>query len=110
MDVKQKHRAVIEFLLLEGYPGDDTVLRLQNAYGRDACCRASVFRRMNEIRRGNEELRSEGRPGRPYRCETDAALGSILRDDPNASLRTRADTLSIPRRRFALIYRGLAIP
>jgi hypothetical protein len=34
-------------------------------------------------------------PGRPYRYETEAALRSILRDDPNASLRTIADTFSI---------------
>jgi hypothetical protein len=52
---------------------------------------------MNEIRRGNMELRNEGRPGRPYRDETDAALRSILRDDPNASLRTIANMLSISR-------------
>jgi hypothetical protein len=50
---------------------------------------------MNKIRRGNEELRNEGRFGRPYRSETDASLRSILRDDPNASLRIIADTLSI---------------
>jgi hypothetical protein len=96
MDVKQKQRAVIEFFLLEWYEGDNIALRLQNVYGRDAYCRASVFRWMNEIRRGNERFRNEGRLGRPYRYETDAALRSILRDDPNASLRTMADTLSIP--------------
>jgi hypothetical protein len=56
MDVRWKQRAVIEFLLLEGYEADDLVLRLQNACGRDACCRASVFRWMNEIRHGTEEL------------------------------------------------------
>jgi hypothetical protein len=95
MDVRQKQRAVIEFLLLKGCEGDDIVLRLQNAYGRDPYCRASVFRWMNEIRRGNEELQNEGRPGRPYRYETDTALRSIPRDDPNASLRTIADTLLI---------------
>jgi hypothetical protein len=33
MDLKQKERAVIEFLLLERCEGDDIVLRLQNAYG-----------------------------------------------------------------------------
>jgi hypothetical protein len=38
MDVKQKQRAAIEFLLLEGCEGDDIVLRLQNAYGSDADC------------------------------------------------------------------------
>jgi hypothetical protein len=67
---------------------------------------------MNEIRRGNDELRNEGRPGRPNRYETDAALHSIMRDDPNASLQIIMDTLSmsISRRRFALICRGLAIP
>jgi hypothetical protein len=50
---------------------------------------------MTEIRRGNEELRNKGRPGRPYHYERDAALHSILRDDPNALSRTIADTLSI---------------
>jgi transposase len=95
MNVRQKQRAVIEFLLLEGREYDDIVLRLRNAYGRDVSGRASVFRWMNKIRLGNEELRNEGRPGRPCRCETDAALRSVLRDDPNACLRTIADTLSI---------------
>jgi hypothetical protein len=33
MDVKQKQRAVIEFLLLEWCEADDIVLHLQNAYG-----------------------------------------------------------------------------
>jgi hypothetical protein len=74
------------------------VLCLQNAYGGDAYYRASVFRWMTEIRRGNEELRNEGRPGRSYRHETDAALCPILRNDPNASLRTISVTLSISPR------------
>jgi hypothetical protein len=95
MDVKQKQRAVIEFLLLEECEGDDIVLRLQKAYGRDAYCRASLLKWMNEIRCGSKEFRNEGRPGRPYRYETDVALRSILQDDPNASLRTIADTLLI---------------
>jgi hypothetical protein len=95
VDANQKQRAVIEFLLLEGCEGSGIVLRLQNAPGRDVYCRASVFRCMNEIRRGNEELRNKGRPGRLYRYETYATLPSILRDDPNVSLRTIADTLSI---------------
>jgi hypothetical protein len=93
MDVKQKQRAIIEFLLLEEREDDDTVLRLQNVYGRNAYCRGSVFRCMNETRRGNEELRNEGRSGRPDRYETNVSLRSILRDDLNASLRTRAETL-----------------
>jgi hypothetical protein len=54
-----------------------------------------VFRWMNEFRRGNGELRNEGRPGRPYRYERDDALRSILRDDPNTSLRTVAGGFSI---------------
>jgi hypothetical protein len=95
MDVKQKQRTVIEFLLLEGCEDDGIVLRLQNAYGRDTYCRAPMFKRMNEILRGKEEFRNEGRPRRRYRYEMDVALRSILRDDPNTSLRTMADTLPI---------------
>jgi histone-lysine N-methyltransferase SETMAR len=95
MDVKDKQRTVIEFLLLEGCSGDEITIRLKRVYGSAAYCRASVFRWINEVRRGNEELRNEGRPGRPYRYETDAAIRSILREDPNASLRMIAETLSI---------------
>jgi hypothetical protein len=56
MDVKQKQRPVIEFLLLEGWEGDEIMLRLSNADGKDASCRALVFRWMNVIRRGSENL------------------------------------------------------
>jgi hypothetical protein len=83
------------FLPFEGCEGDDIVLRLQDAYGRDAYCRISVFRWMNEVRRGNEELRNEGHTGRPCRYETDATFRSVMRNDPNASFQTTADTLSI---------------
>jgi hypothetical protein len=95
MDTKQKRRAVIEFLLSEVCEGDDIVLRLQHGYGRDAYYQTSVFRWMTERRPGNEELRNEGRPRRPHYYETDAALRSVVRDDPNASLRTIADMLSV---------------
>jgi hypothetical protein len=78
MDVKQKQWALIEFLLLEGYEGDDIVLRLQKAYGRDVYCRAPVFRWKNDVHRGNEFLRNEGRPERPYCYETNAAFRSVL--------------------------------
>jgi hypothetical protein len=64
-------------------------------YGRDASRRASVFRWTNGIHRDSEELQNAGRSGRPYRYETDAAFRSIPRDDPNASLRTIAETLLI---------------
>jgi hypothetical protein len=49
---------------------------------------------MNDIRHGNEELRNEEGRKRPYRYETDTTLRSILRDVPNASLQTIANTLS----------------
>jgi hypothetical protein len=54
-----------------------------------------MFQRIQEIRRGNEELPNEGRPGRPCRQEADAAIRSILQDEPSASLRTIAETLAI---------------
>jgi hypothetical protein len=95
IEVKDKSRAVIEFLLLEGCAGEEIVIRLRNIYGSSACCRASGFRWINEVRRGDEELRNEGQPGRPYRYETDAVIRSILEEDWNTSLRTIADTLSI---------------
>jgi hypothetical protein len=45
-------------------PHSKTVIQcLQDTSDRDAYDQASVFRWVNEIRRGNEELRNEGRPG-----------------------------------------------
>jgi hypothetical protein len=36
MDVRQKQRAVIDFMLFEGRPGDEIAQRLHNVYGEDA--------------------------------------------------------------------------
>jgi hypothetical protein len=58
-------------------------------------CRALVFQWIQEVRRGNEELRNEGRPGRSCRDEVDAAMRLILQDEPTVSLRTMAETLAI---------------
>jgi DNA-binding NarL/FixJ family response regulator len=95
MDLKQKQRGIIEFLLREECGGDEIAAHLENVYGEDAYCRASVVRWIQEIRRGNEELHNEGRPGRRCRHEIDAAIRSILSDEPSASLRTIARTLAI---------------
>jgi hypothetical protein len=62
-------------------------------YVRDAYSRSSVFHWIQEVRRGNEELWNEGRPGRPSRYEIDASIRLILEDNPNASLHTIAGAL-----------------
>jgi hypothetical protein len=95
MDMKDMELAVIEFLRLEGCADREIKIRLRNVYGSDACCRVLVSRSINEVHSGNEELRNEGRPGKPYRYETDVAIRSVLQEDPNASLRTIAETLLI---------------
>jgi hypothetical protein len=71
------------------------VIRIRNIYGSAAYCHASVFKRINEVWGGNEEVRNEGHVRRPYRYETDAVIQSILQEDPNISLRTIAQTLWI---------------
>jgi hypothetical protein len=75
-----RERTIIEFLLLEGRPGDEIAQRLHDVYGQDACfhCRASAFRWIPEVCRGNEELRNKGHPGRPVRHLVDAAIRPIL--------------------------------
>jgi hypothetical protein len=64
-------------------------MRLQSVYGSAAYCRVSVFKWISKVRRGNEE-----RPGICYQHETDAAIGPILQEDANASLRTITETLT----------------
>jgi hypothetical protein len=44
MDAKQKQRAVIEFLLLEGRPGNKTAIRLHDMHEEAAYSRATMFR------------------------------------------------------------------
>jgi hypothetical protein len=56
MNVKNKHRAVIEFFLLEWCISQEIVLRLRNVHDLVAYCRASVFRWISEVHRGNAEL------------------------------------------------------
>jgi hypothetical protein len=88
MDVKDKQRAVVIFLPLEGSAGKEIVIRFGNVYGSAGYWRASVFRWIREVRRSKE-----GRPGRPYQHEADVAIRSVLQENPNASLRTIAETL-----------------
>jgi hypothetical protein len=65
MDINDKQRAIIEFLPLERYASQEIVKCLRNVYHSAAHCRVSVLRWISEVRRGNEEPRNEGRPGRP---------------------------------------------
>jgi hypothetical protein len=95
INAKDRQRSVIEFRVIERCAGEEIMICLRNVYGSSACCRASIFRGISELCRGNEELRKEGRPGKRHRQETHAAIRSILQDDPNASLRAIAETLSI---------------
>jgi hypothetical protein len=95
MDVTDKELAIIEFLLFEGCSDEEIVIRLRHVYGSAAYRSAPVFRWISEVCRGNEELRNEGRPERPYRHETDVTIRSILQEKPNAPLRTITETLLI---------------
>jgi hypothetical protein len=91
LDAHDKERVIIEFLLLEGCVGEEIAIRLRNVYGSAAYCRASVFRWISEVRRGNEELRNEGCPGKLYRYESDAAIRPIRQEDPKTWLRMIAE-------------------
>jgi hypothetical protein len=85
----------MEFLVLERRSGQEIVIRPRNVHGSAAYCRASAFGWISEVRRGNEELRNEGRLGRRCRHETDVAIRQIRQQGPNASLRINPETLSI---------------
>jgi hypothetical protein len=94
MDVQCEQPAVIEFLLFEGCLDDEIRQRFHNVYSEEACYRTSVFRWIQEVCSGNEELRDEGRPSTPCRSDVDASMRSILQDEPNPWFRTIGVTLS----------------
>jgi hypothetical protein len=104
MDFKWKRPTIVEFLPLEGYAGQEIVTRLRNLYGSAVYCGPSVFSWVSEIRRGNEELRNEGRPGRAYQHEINAVISPIRHEDPSASLLQKLCRLR--PRGFARICRG----
>jgi hypothetical protein len=54
MNVQDKQRAIIKFLLLEGCTGKEIMIRLWNLHGSTAYYHASVFRWISEVRRGSE--------------------------------------------------------
>jgi hypothetical protein len=56
MDARDKQRALIKFLLLEGCAGEEIAIRLREVYDSAAYCFVSVFRWIGEVRRGNDEL------------------------------------------------------
>jgi hypothetical protein len=72
VDVKDKQQTVIEFLPLEKDTGDEIMMCLRNVCGSVAHCCASVFRWIS----GNEELRNDRHPGRPYSHETSGSRNS----------------------------------
>jgi hypothetical protein len=92
LDIKDKRRTTIEFLLLKGCAGEKSLhaTGMCTAQLRTVVLQYSVFEWINEACGGNEEPRNEGHPGRFYRHEIDAMIQSIRQDDPDASLRTIA--------------------
>jgi hypothetical protein len=94
-EVKDKQQAVIELLLLEGCTGEEIMMHLRNVYGSSAYCRASAFRLVSEVGRGNKELRNPGGLGRSDQHEIDTAIRSIQQENPNTPLRTITKTLLI---------------
>jgi hypothetical protein len=56
MEVKQKQRAVIEFLLLDGRTGEEIAIRLHDVDGEAAYSRAPVFRWVNRVRSADAGL------------------------------------------------------
>jgi hypothetical protein len=61
MDIKDKQRAIIEFLFFEDIGGDEITRCLHNVYGEDAYSRVTIFCWTKEIRDGNESFRDSGR-------------------------------------------------
>jgi hypothetical protein len=53
MDVKQKQRAVIELLLLEGLVGQEIAIHLCDVYGEAAYSRVPIFQSINWVCSGD---------------------------------------------------------
>jgi DNA-binding NarL/FixJ family response regulator len=95
MDLKDKERVVLEFLLLKECMGDEIATCLQNVFEKCTYFQATIFQWIKEVCSSTHELRNEGRLGRLCHHEIDAIIQSILWDEPNASLRIIAETLGI---------------
>jgi hypothetical protein len=96
MNMKQKQRAVIEFLLLEGRLGDDIAIHRHTVSEDAAYSRAAVFRWTSKIRSGNSEPQSDKSPGDRLDIRRMGIFDrTILRDNPFAPLHAIAEMLRI---------------
>jgi transposase len=109
MNVKQKQRAVVEFLFLEGRTGEEIAIRLHDVYGEAASSRATIFRWINRVCSGDAEFQPEKPSRRSSRYETDCQIQNIIRDHQSASLRMIAEMLGLSQERFVYMYCELAM-
>lgn len=92
---KDKQRAVIEFLRLEGESGDNIHSRLVKVYQEDAYSRSAVFEWVREVDQGRSDLNDCPRSGRPRDLHITTQITTLLLEHPFHSTRTLAEELSI---------------
>jgi hypothetical protein len=74
--------------LIDGFPGEDIAIGLQNVDDVAAYSRAADFWWINRIRSRNEDLQAEETPEQPSRFEIGGEAPTLLGDNPFVLLRT----------------------
>jgi hypothetical protein len=94
MEVEQ--RCIINFRHLKGLKLGDIVVEHSTLYEEDAYTRPSIKYGLHQLNLGRTDLTTQRVGGIPYLDDTDAEILSLLRISPFSSVRTIADSLSIP--------------
>jgi histone-lysine N-methyltransferase SETMAR len=93
MELEQRY--IIKFFMEEGKKGKKIIERLQRHYGTDALARSTVYKWMNELKRGRTDLTNIPSPGRPREEELARAIAHKHEEDPHLSARKLAQYLGI---------------
>jgi histone-lysine N-methyltransferase SETMAR len=92
---KDKQRAVIEFLRLEGETGDNIHSRLVKVYGDEAYSRSAVFEWVREVDNGRTDLKDLPRSGRARDLQISSQITTLLQEFPFHSTRSLADEVGV---------------
>lgn len=114
LDVRQKQRAVIEFLFCENETAGNIHERLKKVYGDDAVDRSTVSRWAQRVsgENGHANIEDRRRSGRPHTAQTPLIvqrLNNLIRDDKRVTVKQMSSILGIGEASVCRILKTLGL-
>lgn len=90
-------RYVIHYCFLRHMTGDEILIEMRRAYGRNAPSRSSIFLWLQKFSNGKKDIDDEPRDGRPKFQENAIAIIDALDKEPYASTNRLEELTNIPQ-------------